>query len=42
MNLHRRRLNESQRAMIAAKLANIKHGEVGGGHEKAEGRNSPI
>lgn len=38
MNLHRRHLNESQRGMIAAKLTNVRPGEIGGGHEKAEGQ----
>lgn len=35
-NLHRRHLNESQRGQIAARLANIAHGQVGRGHEKSE------
>lgn len=35
-NLHRRHLNESQRAIIAAKLANIPRGTVGGGHKKTD------
>lgn len=36
MNLHRRHLNEAQRGMIAARLANIRHGEVGGTHKRLE------
>lgn len=35
-NLHRRHLNASQRAIVAAQLANIAHGQVGGGHEKTD------
>ncbi len=36
MNLHRRHLDASQRAMIAGAVANIEVGEVGGGHPKTD------
>lgn len=35
-NLARRHLTESQRAMVASKLANIRAGEVGRNHERSE------
>jgi hypothetical protein len=38
LNLHRRHLSESQRAIISAKLANIENGQVGGGHDRQAGK----
>lgn len=35
-NLHRRHLNESQRAMIAAQIANIERGQVGAARKKPD------
>lgn len=39
LNLHRRHLNEAQRGMVAAKLANIKHG---GGRVSEQAANLPL
>jgi len=41
-NIHRRHLDESQRANIAAKLANIGHGTVGGGHDRQSGKSADL
>lgn len=41
-NLHRRHLNESQRADVAGRLANIDHGDIGGGHDRQTGKSAGL
>ena len=35
-------MDASQRAMVAAKMANILHGQVGGGHEKQKCKSATL
>lgn len=42
MNLHRRHLNESQRGLIAARLANMKPGHVESQRKTGEGISTPV
>ena len=41
-NLHRRHLNESQRGMVAARMATMEHGEIGGGHDRQSGKSAGL
>jgi len=42
MNVHRRHLSESQRALVAAKIANIERGQVGGAGCAVPGIHRPV
>ena len=42
LNLHRRHLSLSQRTVIAVKLADIEHGQVGGGHDRQIGKSTAL